>query len=880
MKFVDVMEGLVARCVEARWWVIGITTMLTVLAVFYSIRHFAMSTDTRALISSDLPFRQAEFAFEAAFPNVSSGIVGVVDAPNREAAELAVRAMEHALAAEPKYVKSVEIPDGDPFFVREGLLFGSVDEVRERMDQLIRAQPFIGPLAADPSLRGIAAALALPLRGVESGQASLDLVADAYEPIARALDRAAAGDVRSFGWSTLLEDDPDPANERRVLMIDPVRDFSRLRSSAAASERIRSIAEEQAIGRRYGATLRLTGPAMLADEELASLADHAALVGSLAAVAIIGMVWLAVRSVRVTVSILVVTFCGLSLAAALGLLLFGRFNVISVAFIPLFVGLGVDFGIQFGVRTRSEQAHHADLESALLRTARTTGGSIALAALAISVGFLAFLPTDYDGVSELGAIAGFGLLMAFALSVTMLPALLSWVRPSGQVPPLDSPMLAAVGLRLLHHRRLVLGFAAVTALAAASTLRSVSFDFNPINLRNPHTESVSTLLDLSRDPRRTPNVINILEPSLTAAQATASRVRELPEVDGVATLASFVPEDQDKKLALIEDAALVLEGTFDPFEVRPAPSDAEVVAQFEATAKALREAAEQDGGAAAERARHLARALQTIAQGAPEMRDNAAAVLLPGLSLMLAQMGTALTAERVSIESLPETLRHDWLAPDGRARITVFPKGDSNDNDVLRQFAASVRSIAPYATGGPIWILESGKVVVDAFIRAGVLSFCAISILLVLTLRRLHDVMLTVTPILLTGIMTLATTVVIGQPLNFANIIALPLLFGMGVAYHVYFVMAWRHGEAELLTSPLTRAVFFSAATTASGFGTLWLSSHPGTSSMGSLLAYSLAWTLVSALLFQPALMGWPRNLRAVAAKGADAQRPDEQNDA
>ena len=166
--------------------------------------------------------------------------------------------------------------------------------------------------------------------------------------------------------------------------------------------------------------------------------------------------------------------------------------------------------------------------------------------------------------------------------------------------------------------------------------------------------------------------------------------------------------------------------------------------------------------------------------------------------------------------------------------------------------------IEPEVAGTPVSIQEGGKTVVGAFIEAGVLSFIAITLLLFAILRRVRDVAITMAPIVLTGLLTLGSCVLIGQPLNFANIIALPLLFGIGVAFHIYFVMAWRSGGEHLLESSLTRAVFFSALTTATGFGSLWASQHPGTASMGELLMISLVWTLVSALLFQPALMGPP----------------------
>ena len=138
------------------------------------------------------------------------------------------------------------------------------------------------------------------------------------------------------------------------------------------------------------------------------------------------------------------------------------------------------------------------------------------------------------------------------------------------------------------------------------------------------------------------------------------------------------------------------------------------------------------------------------------------------------------------------------------------------------------------------------------------LSFIVIVALLAVVLRKPRDVALTLAPIVLTALLTLATCVVIRQPLNFANIIAFPLLLGIGVAFNIYFVVAWRNGETNLLRSSLARAILFSALTTGASFGSLILSPHPGTSGIGELLMISLFWTLVTALLFQPALLGLP----------------------
>jgi len=232
------------------------------------------------------------------------------------------------------------------------------------------------------------------------------------------------------------------------------------------------------------------------------------------------------------------------------------------------------------------------------------------------------------------------------------------------------------------------------------------------------------------------------------------------------------------------------------------------------------------------------------------------------LETALAQLRGFLGAEPVTKENLPQAIKNQWVAADGRARVEVAPKGNTNDTEVLRSFARTILAVYPNATGGPVSILESSHTVVTAFLEAGFYALVVIAILLWIVLGRIGDVLLTLVPLLLAGVVTLEICVLIGMPLNFANIIALPLLLGVGVAFKIYYIMAWRSGRTNLLQSSLTRAVIWSALTTATAFGSLWLSRHPGTSSMGKLLALSLVCTLAAAVLFQPALMGKPRRSR------------------
>jgi len=527
----------------------------------------------------------------------------------------------------------------------------------------------------------------------------------------------------------------------------------------------------------------------------------------------------------------------------------------------LFVGIGVDFGIQFSVRYRAERYKEADFAKALRQAAAKAGRPLALAAAATAAGFYSFLPTDYRGVSELGLIAGTGMFIAFLTAITILPALLTLLRPPPEEEPVGYRFLAPVDRFMANHRYAIVSGTLLVALGGTPLLRHVTFDFNPLNLRSSKVESVSTLLDLMKDPDTDTNTVNILAPSLNQADPIVARLRQLPEVARVTTLETFLPEDQDRKLAIIAPVAASLLPLLDPAREKEPPTDEEDQAALEKAAVAFEATAAGKTGKGADDAQRLASALRQLAQAPPVLRDDAREIFMPGLDTMLDLLRSSLTAGKATLASIPPDLARNWVSDDGRARIEVAPSGDPNDNANLIRFAEAVRSVDPAAMGEPIAIQESGNTVVRAFIEAGLWALTSISLLLFVVLRRVSDVLLTLVPLLLAGIVTLEITVLIGLPLNFANIIALPLLLGLGVAFKIYFVMAWRAGTINLLQSSLTRAVFFSAMTTATAFGSLWLSKHPGTSSMGKLLALSLLCTLAAAILFQPALMGPPRKI-------------------
>ena len=841
--------------------------LLAVAGADYLVAHFAITTDSGQLISNALPWRQQELRLDRAFPQRTDRIVAVIDATTPEAADEAAAGLAADLSSRFDVIRTISRPDGGDFFEKNGVLYLSVDEVRRIGDDLIAAQPFLGPLAADPSLRGVLGALSQSMEGVRLGKAKLEDMTPAFVAIGDALERLKNGQDPAFSWRKLFSGEaPKPAELRRFINIQPVLDFNDLEPGGKATAAIREAISRLGLTREHGVRVRLTGPVALSDEEFSTIADGAGLNAALTALIVVSVLWAALKQFRIILAVLANLMIGLVVTGAVGLLMVGALNLISVAFAVLFVGLGVDFGIQFSVRYREERYKLLDFEKALLSTARGVARPLLLAAASIAAAFYSFLPTAYRGLSELGLIAGTGMIIAFATTVTLLPALLTALRPKRETAEIGFAVLAPVDRFLEKRRNWVVGVTLGAAILASPLLLHLRFDFNPLDLRSPKTESVSTLLELFREPDTSPNAIEILQNDLSHAEATALKLKDLPEVARALTLQSFVPESQDEKLAIIDDARFFLENTLSPDVVKAPPTPGETVAAIKATARDLSAGASDLDTPAAKNARRLASLLTALAEAPRSERDAAERAFVAPLATTLRQVRALLSAVPVSLDTLPGWLKAEWVASDGEARVEVAPSGDGNDNATLRRFVAAVRQVAPDATGTPVFIIEAAATVVKAFLQAGLWSVVSIALILFVALRRFTDVALTLAPLLVAIVVTLEICVAIGLELNFANIIALPLLLGVGVAFKIYYVMAWRAGETNFLQAPLTRAVVFSACTTATAFGSLWLSHHPGTSSMGKLMALCLVTTLAAAVLFQPALLATQRKPGASAA--------------
>ena len=849
--------------VDAVWqrsgFVLAALAMLATASGLYAATTLRVQSDNVKLVSEGLAFRRAFEELVEELPVVNRSLVVLVEADQRAASRAAADALALALREAPA-IGEVFQPGGGPFFRRQGLLYRDVEALDDLVDRLARLQPVLSQLEHAPEVGALArwARDLLERGGVEPEAPTLWV--DLFARLRQAADAAVAGRSAPGDWSEIAEAAGEEAPARAVLFVEPRDDYAQLAEAAEAIESVRGVANALWPPSEPGSPrVRVTGYPALAYEEAQGLRRDSIAAGLASLCLAAFILRLALCSWRLVAAGTLTLLAGLALTAGFAAMAIGSLNIISMLFAVLFVGLGVDFAIHLGLRYLDELALDRAPRDAMRCAAERAGPALTLCATSTSIGFFSFVPTEYRGVAELGLIAGTGMFVIFALSFSLLPALLALgLRPRRPVAPHRSsraPREAFGSARFAN--AIFVGAAAVVVLALVALPR-LRFDPNVIEMRDPATESVQAFRTLlAESGLGSPWSIDILADDAPQAAALAERLEPLAVVDRALDLAAWVPEDQAEKLELLDEAAFLLDSPA-PAIGGPAQGRAELAALRSLLGK---RAAQYGDRALRESAIALLPALDRLlarAEGAEQavlmaaLRDN----VIGNLPERLADLREALRATAFGVEDLPPALLRRIRTNEGRVRVQVLPAEDLNDPDAWARFADGVREIEPRATGLPINLLEFGRVTTASLRQAFATALVAIAGLLIVLGHR-RELAYVLLPLLWAGIATAGATIPLGIELNFANVIVLPLLLGIGVDSAIHLVLRWREGgdTESLLGTSTARAVGYSALTTAVSFGTLAFAAHRGVASLGLLLVVGLIFTLLASLLLLPAVL-------------------------
>ncbi|MCY4282388.1 MAG: MMPL family transporter [Gammaproteobacteria bacterium] len=727
-----------------------------------------------------------------------------------------------------------------------------------------------------------------------------------------------SADEQGAGQKSIGPESIDSPPYREFILTQPKLDYADFFPATPAIEKIRQVYAELELAASPGAELRLSGATMLAHEEMQSVMQgtETAVLLALCLVAVIMLTGLG--SVKLALATVLSLLIGLIYTAAFAILTVTELNLISVAFAVLYIGLGVDFAIHYCLRYREQLLHRqkksdailaspgepyapvdgAGRHAALEQTSVNIGGSLFLCAVSTAIGFFAFIPTDYSGVAELGWISGVGMFISFLVTLTVLPALLSLLayQPGASKPDPNRPGLnklrAGGGAHPVErHAGKILGVTVFLALASALTLGNLRFDHNPLNLHAQDGGALTTYRELLADNDLTPWTAIMIAADAAEADRYRAAFNRSDLIKKVVTVADFIPAQQEDKLFLIDELNLLL----GDLTVAPPRPDTQTDAARRAALHKLLEKLAATGANDPLRARlrdNLAALLQAqeqaasrghgsnrqdgrLAQRGPptELHPGQEAttehgngdelaqleqLLLASLPGRLDALAASLNAGYISLDTLPEQFKRFWVSADGKRRLEIYPQQDLQDSQALTAFVRAVQAVSPAVTGAPVINLEASAAVATAFKQAFGYAFIAITLMLYLLLRHKKDVLLVLLPLLTAALLTGAVSVLIDLPLNFANVIALPLLLGIGVDSGIHIMHRFRtdlpDGKNILATSS-ARAVIVSSLTTMGGVGNLALSPHAGTASMGLLLTLGIGITLVCMLLVLPALL-------------------------
>jgi hopanoid biosynthesis associated RND transporter like protein HpnN len=845
---------------------------LSVLLAVYAATELGVNSDNVQLVSEDVASNRAHQEFSRLFPILDNALLVVIDADTPELSREAARALVAELSGFPERFREVYLPGGGAFFERNGLLYRSLEDLDEFADQMARMQPIIAELERDPSVANLSRLVKLGLEQLSPDQIAAENWSEVLDRVNQAAVSVYSEIPLQISWEELfLRGSVLEVSTRQVLVVDPVLDFDSPLPAGRALAEIRAVARGLGLAPERGIRVRITGNPALNYEEMLALAWDIGVAGIFCFLLVASVIYRALRSLRLTVAAIATLLVGLIWTAAFAAAAVGHVNLVSICFAILFIGLGVDFAIHLGMQYAALRREGIEHAPALAESARGVGSSLVLCTCTTAIGFYVFVPTDYLGVAELGLISGTGMLVILFMTLTLFPALISsWLALDAEGKTSARLSFDIRGFAALERLSPVVRMGALGLfLGALLLVPRAEFDPDVVKMRDPDTESVQAFLDLLGDnDRRSPWFANVLAPDLPSAIGMAERLRRLEPVSHTVTLQDYVPAEQEEKREILEDLAFLLDvPPADPAS-RPQPSLEEQVSALRELRNFLAAADQESSSSLAASVRLLRAELDRFldraeASGDPEAALNSLEeLLLGGFPQLIKELRSALTPGPVALEDLPPELAARMVAPDGQARIQVFPRENLNQPLALERFVDTILATAPRATGLAVNMVAFGHVTVASLKQALVSALLAIGLILWLLWRRVTEMLLVLTPLLLGSTLTVASMVLLAIPFNFANVIVIPLVLGMGVDSGIHLVHRARSealGPSVLMGTTTARAVFYSALTTVVSFGSLSFSSHPGMASLGLLLVIGMLFTLLANLVVLPALLAWHR---------------------
>lgn len=832
--------------------------MLSLISIYYTVTNIGINTNTDDMLSKDLPYRQVRNEYFKSFPYHNDMILVVVTANSTTAVQHVSRDLANKLRPHKTFFKTVYLPGANDYFAQHRLLYLDESEFIAFEQNLKSSNDFLTKLSKRPETSNLITQLALT-------QNSNNIITTIFNETVTTLKAQQQNLAKSLDWNSVFLTTPNKTGKdsKQLILIEPTEKYREVLAAADALNLIRITAQQLKQDQQPDFQLNITGSLAMAYEELNSVSQGMELAGIMALLLVVVLLWLGSRSFKILIYSLITLLIGLSLTAGFAALSVGSLNLISVAFAVLYIGLGIDFSIHLCLRYQELIFQHKSSDQALRTTTHEVGSSLVICAISTAIGFYAFIPTDFVGLSELGIISGTGMFISLIVSLSVLPALfhlspLTTSAGTQAARQLSQPAWQYLSSVLQQHQRIIIVIISLLTIGSLLLVSNSYFDYDLLNMRDSKSESVKTFRELTKDKENSPLHISILVDDKQQLKKLQQKLTTLSTVEKVSSIVDFIPDNQQNRLIELNalQHSLSLFNTVSPRQNKTTKYHT-TIASLQKSLKLL------DRNRAPELYDTLSKLIVNIDKLDDKQRNIALSKLdesiMGSFTNAILFLQQTVNPDKVQLKNLPAQDRRHWISTiTQRYLLLVYPKYAISNVTQLREFVNQVASVAPELTDTPAITLAAGDVAVSAFKQALLTALILITILLLLIYRNITDTFLVLTPLLLAALFTTALAVLFEIPFNFSNIIAIPLLFGIGVDNGIHMISRHRSGEAtgsHILHTSTSRAVVLSALTTVASFGNLGYSSHPGTASMGQLLTIGVLLTLLSTLLILPVFM-------------------------
>jgi uncharacterized protein len=874
------------------WPLVALAVALAVASVYYTVTHLTVRTSRNDLVASNQRLIQQTEKIDRAFGGRDGMVVVVENGHPKRAIKFA-----NELAAElrryPDHFPELFYKVDPERFKRSALLYLEPQDLDKIKSSLVKQEDLLSGLAADPRLTTFYQLVNDRITRSMIGEVFTGFLADQDKPelpdlsllnaslrgLSESLEgRQPQGSLFSSFFPKELSDLEGSGyffteNDKYLLfLVTPKGDGYATRSQDLALLRK---AVDQVKGQYPGLEAGVTGPDALEADEMSSSMQDVTLATWLSLLGQMGLLILFLRSLRRTLVEGLVLVLGLCWTFGLVTLVVGHLNLLSLIFAPLMLGLTIDYGIHWFCRLEEEQgvSKHCSTE-VLTCTLRRSAPGIVYAGVAAVVSFVPLAFVGFKGLAELGLILAMGILVMLVATLLLVPALVTITEKcSPSEPPEKCPPHPTPFLHLHWHRPgLLVALGVVITVLGGFSLHYVPFDLNPLHLQNPTAESVVWEYKLIQDSKYSTSYGALATASLEELAARSDALKRLTAVSHVESILSFLPQQVEAKRLLLREMQPVLNAINFPRTPAGRTEPQELAAILSRINFKVAEAAKKLEKDQADTKKQVEETHRLINKIIPRLgADDPAAAkslneygryffsdLRDTWDLFRGYVDSGLTAPPITLAELPASVRQRFISPQGTFLLRVFPSEDTWNFGPLKQFVKSLWSVDPNAVGDPVLLYSFTLGFRNAILWAAGMALLAITIMLLLLFRSLKMALLALIPLVVGTGLTVNLMWLLNLPFNQANVLFVPLILGEAIEFGIIILARWRlEDSARAITLPASTAkgVALAALTTTLGFGSLMVSGHQGTFSLGLLATVGSLSVLVASLSILPAFL-------------------------